>query len=109
EPGAAPRIDQRLPQHVLGELVGATRESVNKQMRQWVTQGAIRLEGRYLILVNPAGLASTAGTSILQRSGWILSSRARRRRSASTRIESSVDTVRSRSVAASFSASASCA
>lgn len=65
EPGGGTRIDQRLPQHVLGELVGATRESVNKQMRQWVTHGAIRLEGRYVIVVNPAVLASTAGSSTL--------------------------------------------
>jgi len=65
EPGGGTRIDQRLPQHVLGELVGATRESVNKQMRQWVGQGAIKLDGRFVIVLNPAVLATTAGTSIL--------------------------------------------
>lgn len=55
------RIDQRLPQHILGELVGATRESVNKQMRLWVGGGAIRVERGYVTVVDQAALEVTAG------------------------------------------------
>ena len=55
------RIEQRLPQHILGELVGSTRESVNKQMRIWVGSGAIRVERGYVTLLDPAALEATAG------------------------------------------------
>jgi CRP-like cAMP-binding protein len=55
------RIEQRLPQHILGELVGATRESVNKQMRIWVGAGAIRVERGFVTIVRQAALEETAG------------------------------------------------
>lgn len=55
------RIEQRLPQHILGELVGATRESVNKQMRIWVGAGAIQVERGYVTVVDQAALEKTAG------------------------------------------------
>jgi CRP/FNR family transcriptional regulator, cyclic AMP receptor protein len=54
------RIEQRLPQHILGELVGATRESVNKQMRLWVGAGAIRVERGFVTVVIQAALQETA-------------------------------------------------
>jgi len=54
------RIGQRLPQHVLGELVGATRESVNKQMRVWVGAGAIQVERGYVTVLDRAALEETA-------------------------------------------------
>jgi len=55
------RIEQRLPQHVLGELVGATRESVNKQMRLWVSAGAIAVERGYVTVLKREALEVTAG------------------------------------------------
>ncbi len=55
------RIEQRLPQHILGELVGATRESVNKQMRLWVGAGAIQVERGYVTVLDRAALEATAG------------------------------------------------
>jgi CRP/FNR family cyclic AMP-dependent transcriptional regulator len=55
------RIEQRLPQHILGELVGATRESVNKQMRIWVGSGAIQVERGYVTVLDRAALEETAG------------------------------------------------
>ena len=55
------RIEQRLPQHILGELVGSTRESVNKQMRIWVGAGAIRVERGFVTIVRQAALEETAG------------------------------------------------
>ena len=59
--GAATRIDQRLPQHILGELVGATRESVNKQMRLWVAAGAIAVDRGYVTVLKREALEATAG------------------------------------------------
>jgi CRP/FNR family cyclic AMP-dependent transcriptional regulator len=55
------RIEQRLPQHILGELVGATRESVNKQMRIWVGSGAIQVERGYVTVLDRVALEETAG------------------------------------------------
>ncbi len=44
ESGAAVRIDLRLSQQELGDLVGATRESVNKQLREWTRSGIVKQE-----------------------------------------------------------------
>jgi len=55
------RIEQRLPQHILGELVGATRESINKQMRLWVGAGAIQVERGYVTVLDRVALEATAG------------------------------------------------
>jgi len=58
------RIDLKLPQHELGELVGATRESVNKQMRAWTTDGVIRVERGYITVLDEEALESTAGYAL---------------------------------------------
>ena len=58
------RIDQRLPQHILGELVGATRESVNKQMRAWTTDGVLRVERGFITVLDEEALESTAGYAL---------------------------------------------
>lgn len=44
------RIELRLPQQRIGELVGASRESVNKLMRQWAQSGLIRVDHRLVTL-----------------------------------------------------------
>lgn len=44
ESGTAVRIDLRLSQQELGDLVGATRESVNKQLREWTRSGILKQE-----------------------------------------------------------------
>jgi CRP/FNR family transcriptional regulator, cyclic AMP receptor protein len=44
ESGPAVRIDLRLSQQELGDLVGATRESVNKQLREWTRTGILKQE-----------------------------------------------------------------
>jgi CRP-like cAMP-binding protein len=54
------KIDLKLPQHELGELVGATRESVNKTLRAWVDSGAIEVERGYITIVRPAELEQAA-------------------------------------------------
>ena len=44
----------------LGELVGATRESVNKLLRRWSEGGIIRLEQGVLTVLDPAALRDVA-------------------------------------------------
>jgi CRP/FNR family cyclic AMP-dependent transcriptional regulator len=58
------RIDLKLPQHELGELVGATRESVNKQMRAWTADNVIRVERGYITVLDEEALESTAGYAL---------------------------------------------
>ncbi len=49
--GGRVQIDLKLSQQELGDLVGATRESVNKQLRAWVSQGIVEQStGRLVIL-----------------------------------------------------------
>lgn len=44
------RLDLKLSQYELGTLVNASRESVNKQLKSWQSQGVIRIvDGRLLI------------------------------------------------------------
>ena len=45
-------IDQKLPQHELGELVGTSRESINKQLRQWGEEGLVQVERGYVTLTD---------------------------------------------------------
>jgi CRP-like cAMP-binding protein len=58
--GTGVEISIRLPQHELGELVGATRESVNKLLRRWSEGGIIRLEQGVLTVLDPAALRDVA-------------------------------------------------
>jgi CRP/FNR family transcriptional regulator, cyclic AMP receptor protein len=46
------RLAVPLSQRELGELVGATRESVNKTLRKWMQQGALDEESGYLIITD---------------------------------------------------------
>jgi len=54
------RIDLKLRQQALAELVGASRESVNKQLRAWARDGWLRLEGGYVTLLEPERLRAAA-------------------------------------------------
>jgi len=45
-----PRTDLKLSQEEWGDLVGATRESVNKQMRSWADLGVISLEKGFVTI-----------------------------------------------------------
>ncbi len=52
------RIDLKLSQRDLANLVASTRESVNKQLQHWKRDGLVdQVEGR-LVLCNPAALAA---------------------------------------------------
>lgn len=50
------RIDMKLSQKDLSNLVAATRESINKQLRAWREAGMVAIDGGYLILTRPARL-----------------------------------------------------
>ncbi len=54
------RIELKLPQQRLGELVGASRESVNKLMRQWTQEGLIRVDQRIVTLTDVDALHAIA-------------------------------------------------
>jgi CRP-like cAMP-binding protein len=53
---AGTRIDLKLSQRDLSNLVAASRESVNKQLRAWREDGIVELDGGFIVLRRPAGL-----------------------------------------------------
>ena len=53
-------IDIRLPQQDLADLVGTTRESVNKQLRSWEEEGLVKLERTRITIIERAGLEASA-------------------------------------------------
>jgi CRP-like cAMP-binding protein len=54
------RIGVRMTQKDLASMVGATRESVNKQFRWFKEQGLVLLEDGYLTILDPVRLARRA-------------------------------------------------
>ena len=55
---AGRRVD--MTQSALGERVGATRETVNRKLREWQTAGIIALEPGRITVLDPAALRSHA-------------------------------------------------
>ncbi|MEI4232433.1 Crp/Fnr family transcriptional regulator [Roseovarius sp. D22-M7] len=55
------QLAERFSQSELGDLVGLTRESVNRIMRDWELAGLIERPGQGTILCDPASLAQAAG------------------------------------------------
>lgn len=53
---AAIRIDLKLSQRDLSNLVASSRESVNKQLRAWRENGTVELENGFIVLRRPAEL-----------------------------------------------------
>jgi CRP-like cAMP-binding protein len=51
-----------ITQQELGEMVGMTRESVNKQLREWAARKWVRLEHGEILLLDAEALASVAET-----------------------------------------------
>ena len=45
-----------LTQRELGNVIGATRESVNKHLRAWQRKGCVRIADRLIVITNRAGL-----------------------------------------------------
>ncbi len=60
ETGGGTRVDIKLSQQELGELVGASRESVNRELRRWVEQGVLSVDGGYVTIHDGERLESLA-------------------------------------------------
>jgi CRP-like cAMP-binding protein len=58
------RIDLRLKQGELGEMVGTSRESINKQLRSWTRQGLVKSEKGYITILEPQKLERLAGLDL---------------------------------------------
>ena len=58
--GAAFCIPVRLSQQELGSMVGATRESVNKQLKSWIDGGILRRDGGRIVILDPTALQDAA-------------------------------------------------
>ena len=59
------RIELKLSQEEWGDFVGATRESINKQMRQWTDQGLIRVDHGCVVLLRPEAFEALAGSPMV--------------------------------------------
>jgi CRP-like cAMP-binding protein len=59
--GEPPLIDLVLTQSELGHLVGAVRQSVNRELSRLEDDGLIAIRGRSIQLLDPAGLSRRAG------------------------------------------------
>lgn len=57
------RINQKLSQQEIGNLVAASRESVNKQLRLWRTEGLLTIKQGYITLLQPVALSQLAHSS----------------------------------------------
>jgi CRP-like cAMP-binding protein len=55
------RISASFSQTELGELVGTSRESINKQLAAWKSDGLVRMERGEITLLRPAELERLAG------------------------------------------------
>ena len=58
------RVDLKLSQEEWGDLVGATRESINKQVRQWTDAGVLRADKGYMVILDPVELDKLAGAVV---------------------------------------------
>jgi CRP/FNR family cyclic AMP-dependent transcriptional regulator len=54
------RIELKLPQQALGELVGTSRESINKQLRDWTQRGLVHFERGTITVLDARGLEALA-------------------------------------------------
>lgn len=61
DPPGAQRVRHGLTQEELAQLVGASRETVNKALAEFVSRGWLRLQTRGAVLLDPAALATRAG------------------------------------------------
>ena len=57
------RIACKLSQQEIGNRIAASRESVNKQLRAWRTQGLLTVERGYITLLQPAVLKRLANSA----------------------------------------------
>jgi CRP/FNR family cyclic AMP-dependent transcriptional regulator len=63
-PNGAVKIDLKLSQEEWGDMVGTTRESVNKQMREWGDEGLIEIDAGFVTLLRPEVIERLADAMI---------------------------------------------
>ena len=56
------RIGLKLSQSNLGNMLGVTREAVNKQLREWKRDGLVDMQEGQLLLLDPEALADLVGS-----------------------------------------------
>jgi CRP/FNR family cyclic AMP-dependent transcriptional regulator len=61
---AGRRVDLKLSQEEWGDLVGTTRESINKQMRAWTEQGLISVDRGYVVIHRSEELEQLAEAAV---------------------------------------------
>jgi CRP/FNR family cyclic AMP-dependent transcriptional regulator len=55
------KIDLHVSQTELGDMVGTTRESINKLVRSWAQEGLITMEQGYITIHRPRAIQARAG------------------------------------------------
>ena len=58
--GGVLRVTHDLTQEEIAQLVGASRETVNKALADFASRGWIRLDGKSIIILDPERLARRA-------------------------------------------------
>ncbi|MVA67217.1 cyclic nucleotide-binding domain-containing protein [Agrobacterium vitis] len=58
-------IDRVIPQHLLGQLINASRPKVNIQLQIWKSREVIQMQQHRILIVKPELLRSKAGWSIV--------------------------------------------
>jgi CRP/FNR family cyclic AMP-dependent transcriptional regulator len=65
-----------ITQQEISEMVGMTRESINKQLRAWAARGWVRLEHGAIVVLDPVSLRELAEAGSASRA-WLSSERQR--------------------------------
>jgi CRP-like cAMP-binding protein len=60
------RINLRLSQEELGRMLGATRQSISKELKAWKSLGWIRIEYGTVVILQPAALKQQAGPALFR-------------------------------------------
>lgn len=55
------RIGVKLSQTDLGNMLGVTREAVNKQLREWKKDGLVDMQDGQMLILNPKSLSALVG------------------------------------------------
>lgn len=59
-PGAAPKVLLHLSQEDLGHMLGVSRQSINKVLKQWEERGVVEVSYRSIMLLKPQVLEALA-------------------------------------------------
>jgi len=60
--GGGPKITRRLTHHTIAQMIGSSRETVSRAMRELVERGLIEVSRREISIKNREGLAMLAGS-----------------------------------------------